>query len=134
MLADHPLTGVGMSMFRTAVMREPYIVPHYASRDYGPPHAHNELVQIAADMGLPGVVFFLGLHGLMAYGLWRCWRSGSVEQRTAAVALATGIIGHAVYGIGDTIALWDRFYFVFWWMLGLIAALSDQSRRLHPTS
>ena len=42
-------------------------------------------------------------------------------QQAVAVS-AGGLLAHAVYGMADAITLWDRFAFVFWIMLGLLAA------------
>jgi hypothetical protein len=39
------------------------------------------------------------------------------------LAAATGLLAHAVYGVGDAITLWDRFIFVFWWIMGLVGAV-----------
>jgi hypothetical protein len=35
------------------------------------------------------------------------------------VAVGASILAHSGFGIGDAITLWDRFYFVFWMMLGV---------------
>lgn len=134
MVRDYPLTGVGMSMFRTAVGREPYIIPYYAGRTYTAPHAHNELIQIGTDLGLPGMLLFAGWHLAAGFMLLRGWHSGDVRIRAVAAAVAAGLLGHAVYGLGDAIALWDRFAFLFWWMLGLAGAQYQALQQLQAAS
>ncbi|MCU0512924.1 MAG: O-antigen ligase family protein [Anaerolineae bacterium] len=128
MLRDHPLTGVGMSMYRSAVRQEPYTIPYYVARDEAPPHAHNEWLQIAADLGLPGLALVLLWQGLMVVGLWRVWQQGRGEVRLLALAVGGGLLAHAVYGLGDAITLWDRYQFLLWWLSGLAAALIWHTR------
>lgn len=72
MLMDHPLTGVGLYQFPDRL------------DEYGPPYleqrgivAHNSYVQVAAELGLPGLLCFL----LM---LAHAWRSATVSRRLSA--------------------------------------------------
>lgn len=121
MIVDYPLTGVGMNKYRLSDVRKAYPVAGYENRIL--PHAHNEVLQIGADLGVPGVLLFVGWHGVAAWMLWRVWRHGEAFQRALAVGLLASLLAHGVFGLGDTIALWDRLSFVFWWILGLVAAL-----------
>lgn len=116
---DYPLTGVGMDRFRYGPVRDDYPVDRF---NLSPPHAHNEMIQVATDLGLPGLVAFIGLNLTAVYLLWVCWRSGDAAARVVAAAAASGLLAHAVYGISDAIPLWDRFSFVYWMMLGVAAA------------
>ena len=117
---DYPLTGVGLSMFRDGRVRADYPIPLMEGRIV--PHAHNELLQVAADMGLPGLLVYIGLHVATGVMLLRSWRRGDAAARAVTVAVAGGLVGHAVYGLTDAVTLWDRFAFVFWMLLGLAAA------------
>ena len=59
-IRDVPLTGLGMDVFRVAM---PLLYP-LLSYDPAAPvaHAHNELLQAALDLGLPGLVAFLAIN------------------------------------------------------------------------
>ncbi len=130
MVVDYPLTGIGLSMYRSAVNRnERYLVPTMQGRII--PHAHNEWVQVGADMGIPGVILFATWYGTIGWMLWHVWRAKSKLQRTIAASIAAGLLAHFVYGMGDAITLWDRFIFVFWALLGLAGAtyISDKELR-----
>lgn len=120
---DYPLTGVGLNKFRGDDVRRTYTVPGYAS--HNPPHVHNELLQVALDMGAPGLIAYIGLHVALAYCLWIAWRRG---LRAGALAVAGGIIAHAIFGAADAVTLSDRFIWAFWWLVGLGAALYTQAR------
>jgi O-antigen ligase len=129
---DHPLTGVGMNMYRMGNVRAVYPVPGYERR--GPPHAHNEFFQVATDLGLPGLAVFVGWYVVAGWMLLQIWRRGDSSARVVAAAIGAGLLAHAIFGFGDAIALWDRFIFVFWWLLGLAGAQYNlvQSHRNVP--
>lgn len=116
---DHPLTGAGVNMFRSQPVRDRYPAPAW----FGVlPHAHNEYLQAAADLGLPGLIAFVGFQVTAAWMLWRVWRRGTPRDKAIALSIAAGILAHIVYGMGDAIAMWDRFAFGYWWLMALAAA------------
>lgn len=95
MVRDHPLTGVGLGMV-------PRLYPLYRKDDaprWQVPHLHNNVLQLAAERGLPAVAAYLWL--LIAF-LATTWRAlpGLRGARRAAVAssLAT-ILGITVAGL-----------------------------------
>jgi putative inorganic carbon (hco3(-)) transporter len=118
MLADYPLTGVGISMFRYNPVRQLYPVPSFDERIL--PHAHNEFIQVAADLGMPGLLVFIGWYAVAAYMLVRLWQQGDDYTRVIATGVGGGLLAHGIYGMGDAITLWDRFIFLFWLLLSLI--------------
>lgn len=123
MMQDRPLSGMGMYMFRTAVNREPYRIPHYVDNDIPPPpHAHNEWLNIGAEMGVLGLLVYMAWQLVIVWMLWFGWRHGDTVIRGFAIAVGAGLLAHALYGLGDTIALWDRFQFILWWLFGLVGA------------
>lgn len=119
-IRDYPLTGVGMNTFRLREVRQIYPVAAFQTRVL--PHAHNELLQMGVDLGIPGMLIFIVWHGGFAYMIWRVWRSGDDKARTVAVAAGAGLVAHGVFGLGDAIALWDRFAFLFWWLVAILTA------------
>jgi O-antigen ligase len=123
MVRDHPLTGIGMNQFRARAVRALYPVPGYETAVL--PHAHNEWIQIGADLGLPGIAALLGLYGVAFWRLVSAYRSG----HKLAVGIAAGLAAHLFFGIGDAITLYDRFSFVFWWLVGLTMSLDIMARQ-----
>lgn len=122
MMVDYPLTGTGMSMFRTAANQEAYRIDYYVQRGTTPPHAHNEWLQIGADLGILGFLMFVTMQAVVLWMLWTGWRSKHPYGQIIAVAVFGGLAAHSVYGVGDAITLWDRFSFILWWLVGLAGA------------
>jgi len=98
-------------------------------------HAHNEFLQAALDLGLPGLMAFIALHLGAAAMLWSLWRTVDpaaapemAARRYAALGLGCGLLAHLVYGLTDAVALGAKPGLVFWLLLGLIAGLFAQTQ------
>jgi O-antigen ligase len=98
-------------------------------------HAHNEFLQAALDLGLPGLIAFAALY-LVVFGLlWQIWhlpestvmREG-ISARALALGLGGGLVAHLVYSLTDAVALGAKPGFMFWMLLGLITALFLQAQ------
>lgn len=119
MIIDYPWTGVGIANYRQ--LRAVYGVPGFEAEPL--PHPHNEALQFGTDLGIPGLVVYGWLALLAGQCAWNVQKHGTAAERVAALALTAGLLAHAVYGLTDAIPIWDRFAFVLWWVLGLLAGL-----------
>ena len=134
MIQDFPYTGIGLNMF-------PYVGDAmYPYLLLGPnakvPHAHNNFLQIAVDIGIPGLIAYLALLTTFCLCAWRVYhgsQSCSISLLTAG--LFSGMLAHQVYGLADAIKLGAPPGFTLWIMLGLMAALYNLQARsaLPPT-
>lgn len=124
MLRDHPLTGVGLALYRQ--LRAEYPTPGFENQLV--PHPHNEAMHFATDMGLPGLLVWLMLYANAGLCLFSAWRHDRL--RPYAIAIAAGLIAHAVYGLTDAIPVWDRLAFIGWWLFGLCAVLHVKAEQL----
>ncbi len=117
MIVDHPWAGVGIANYRQ--LRAIYAVPGFESDPL--PHPHNEALQFGTDLGIPGLL----VYGWLALIVGQCARNiqmrGTAVEKAAAFALIAGLFAHAVFGLTDAIPIWDRFAFISWWVLGLLA-------------
>jgi len=101
---QNPLTGVGLFNFSVAEGRSPEIAEQ-VRRGIGAKYsaAHSMWVQLGAELGIPGLLAFLGLFGHVGWGLWRIskrrsrWRTDR-ETSLIASALLTSLVGVAVAG------------------------------------
>jgi O-antigen ligase len=125
-IEDFTLSGMGMNVFRQAVhvlYPTPLIDPAF---NLG--HAHNIFLQTALDLGLFGLVGFVGLWIAALAMVARSWKaeSGACRSpflRLAAVGLTSSLIGYLVYGLLDAVALGARPGFLWWALVGLVGGL-----------
>ena len=121
-LQDFPFTGLGLNNFRKVVH---ILYPLFLiSPDTDIGHAHNHWLQAGLDLGIPGLIAYLALWLGLAGLLWQSWRqAGKGWLRRLTVGFAGCLVAYFVYGLLDTIALGARPGFIFWGLVGLVAAL-----------
>ncbi len=133
MMRDYPTTGAGMSTYRAMVTREAYEIPSYVERGTRPPHAHNALLQVGADLGIVGLILFSGWYIMVIYMSLYIFKNGNLNSTIMTIAITSSILSYIGYGLGDTITLWDRFAFIHWWYIGLITAVYVNIRYSSPS-
>lgn len=118
-IQDFPFTGCGLGAFRRVV---PLLYPLFTvSPDTDIAHAHNIFLQTATDIGLPGLIAYLGLLGLAAVTAWQVQPRHGLPLFAALLALHT-------YGLTDALALGSKPGIIFWAALGLLTALQANHR------
>ena len=120
-IQDFSFTGTGLGTFRRVVN---LLYPLFTiSPDTDIAHAHNMLLQVAVDVGLPGLIAYLALLELAAAVAWSAARRSSGAVCSLSLGLFAGLIALHIYGLTDALALGSKPGLVFWMALGLIAAL-----------
>jgi putative inorganic carbon (HCO3(-)) transporter len=138
MIQDFPFTGVGMGTF-TAVADRLY--PFFLYAPGTVEHAHNLFLQVAVDLGLPGLVAWLAI--LLGLGYSAGWlvkissgdahvlpgRSLAMTGRWRlglAAGLLAALVALVVHGLTDAVT-WGmvRPAPLVWLLWGLIAACAD---------
>lgn len=122
MIRDFPYVGVGMGAFDTVVNTVyPSSINLALARVT---HAHNELLQVAVDLGIPGLVGYVALLTTFAVTAWRAYHALDDRWlRALIVGLACGMLAHQVFGLTDAFLLGTKPGVVMWVFMGLIAAL-----------
>jgi len=100
---NHPLLGVGPEM--VSEVYPIYVEPD--ARRHDNPHLHNNLVQVAAERGLPALLAFLWFVGTSLYlairELGRTPRRGAALAAGALAVLLSGVVaGLFEYNFGDS--------------------------------
>lgn len=121
-IEDFPFTGMGMNAFRKVM---PVLYPTFLTDpSVEVAHAHNQLFQVALDLGLPGLVGYVALLMGSLGAAVICIRNRQNEAvRVLGSALACGLMAHFVFGIGDAVALGAKAGIYYWLTLGLLVAL-----------
>ena len=120
-IQDFPLSGTGLGSFRRVVHT---LYPFQSSSPNADiAHAHNVFLQVALDLGLPGLVAYLALVGTALWACWRVAQEGDGPYRWLATGIAGSLVAFHVYGLTDTIALGAKPGVAFWLLLALAMAL-----------
>lgn len=126
-IEDFPFTGMGMGTF-VAVL--PVLYPLFsvqAGIGSSVTHAHNQFLQAALDLGLPGLIAFIAVWLLAGRIVVLTWRASVGWHRAATAGIATGLLESLVFGMTDTVVLASKPGIFFWALLGLLVALWQQS-------
>jgi putative inorganic carbon (HCO3(-)) transporter len=93
LIADFPFTGVGMGSFTQAV---DLFYPLFTYEPGSMPHAHNLFLQIAVDLGIPGLIAWLGVWMAVIYTAWRVYRNARKADDGWITGLGAGVIASQV--------------------------------------
>ena len=142
-IQDFMFTGMGMNTFRGLVH---VLYPLFlSSPGTDIAHAHNEFLQAALDLGVPGLIAFLALYIGAFVMLWELWQAAKTQgtnvperslspasypplTRALVLGLGGGLLAHMIYGLTDAVALGAKPGVLFWMLLGLICGLHAQIR------
>ncbi|MBK8905692.1 MAG: O-antigen ligase family protein [Anaerolineaceae bacterium] len=120
---DFPFTGIGLGSFRRVIRR---LYPLGVDPGYEVVHAHNLYLHTAVDIGIPGLIVYLAIIGLVLGLGWQAARHNT-HVRPYALGLTAGLLAYHVYGIGDALAFGSKTGLAFWFLLGLITTLHQVS-------
>jgi len=136
-IQDFPFTGMGMNTFREVVH---VLYPLFTiSPDLDIAHAHNEFLQVALDLGIPGLIAFISIYAIAFWMLIKIWQAPSpgssgedsgfldiqdpILVKTLVLGLGGGLFAHLVFGMMDAITLGAKPGIFYWMLLGLITGL-----------
>ncbi|MCX7847072.1 MAG: O-antigen ligase family protein [bacterium] len=128
MMADAPLTGVGLGAFLTEL-------PNWKQRErqviYVPDTACNYYLQIGAEQGVIALAVMLLCFGLWWRAWWRVWLAG--EARGVVVALGAGMLSMLAMFVFGMHTLAAEIQALFWVYMAQICA-ADQEEAVPWTS
>jgi putative inorganic carbon (hco3(-)) transporter len=122
MLADHPLTGVGLDQF--FVHFKDYIEPELQNdeAEKNTSHPHNLVLDLLLRVGPFGAFVFAGLIWRTARRGWQLWRAPLSERWLALAILAGGAAG-LIHGLVDQGYFSTDLAIISWMFIGIIDAL-----------
>ena len=129
-LLKHPLLGIGLYQFHDVALPNSVYSP--ADPVTRVAHAHNTLIQVALDIGVPGLVGYVWLLGSVLLLARDAARRGGPHGHLA-IGAAYSIIAVHFFGLADAIALGAKVGLFQWLYVGLIlAAYRTQLEELGP--
>ncbi len=103
MIQDFPLTGVGMGAFPelTSTMYPVFVIPGKVD------HAHNLFLQVAVDLGIPGLIAWLSILLLVCVAAWQVYRHGVMQHNGWLAGAGAGLLASqvalVVHGLTDAV-------------------------------
>lgn len=114
------LTGIGVGEEAFALGYHGFALPGIEAA----PHSHNLFMQILIELGLMGLLLFVGMLLLLwrsAFSFFKA-RSFQCSQSVIALSLLTAVGALLINGLTDYIWYNSRIYLLFWLVIGLITA------------
>jgi O-antigen ligase len=128
-LQDFPLTGVGLNTFNP-VRNGFYRLSIFENKDPLYFHAHNTLLTVAVEMGLPALILYTAFLSSFGWMAWRVYKKGRSFTRSLTAGLTCGLAAHQAFGIMDAYTLGKKLGIVMWIFFGLMTALFIHRRKL----
>jgi putative inorganic carbon (HCO3(-)) transporter len=118
-IRDFPATGIGIGMFQAVVPK--YYPLFLTPPDRVPFHAHNLYLQVALDLGLPGLVALLSLIGFSTIVCLRAIRQGQAVAATYFGAVVVVLVN----GLLDAPLWLNKPHAVFFFLMGVMISLGS---------
>lgn len=119
----HPWFGVGLGAFREVIHG---MTVNGATYSLPVPHAHNQFLQVALDLGVPGLAAYVALLFAATRLTWQVYHAIPLDGRLRGLTLGlwSSLLAIHLFGLLDCIALGAKVGIFFWMHLALIAAVA----------
>lgn len=118
-----PLTGTGINTYAAAHQKYD-VTNNWRVRDY---YAHNGYLQMAAEIGVPGVLSFLAFLVILLAGGFRAWRRFA-QQGVLVLGLLASVLSFMVFAGVDTLLHSSQPVIMFWFLCGLLASYTASGK------
>ncbi len=103
-IQDFAFTGIGMGSFTEVV---DLLYPLFLSSPGKVSHAHNLFLQVAVDLGIPGLIAWLSILLGITLTAWQLYRHGKRQEDSWAAALGAGFLSSqlalVIHGLTDAV-------------------------------
>jgi len=117
-IKDNWKAGVGFGHLPFKQTFESYIrtMPTY--------HAHNTFLEVAAEIGIPGLIVFLFfLFIIFKYGILKIYNSQDRYIKVLGAGVISGLAGVLLHGLVENVLYIPRIIITFWMMISFILTL-----------
>ena len=128
-VAALPLFGIGIGQFpyRVAAFVPDVVLP----TDVGVSrfNAHNQFLEVTAELGLIGGVLFVGMFAAI---LWRAWKAFRASRDPVLGGAIAGVVAFLITCLAGQPLRYEVAAFPFWMVLGVVLAAGDTSAPAIP--
>lgn len=128
-IGDFPLAGVGFGHLPFKQTFETYIrtMPTY--------HAHNTFLEIAAELGIPGLIaFLLIIFVVFKYSIKELISKDHTYITIISAGVLSGLAGVLAHGAVENVLYLTRIIFSFWIMIGFLLVLLRLNKKVNEPS
>jgi putative inorganic carbon (HCO3(-)) transporter len=128
-IQDFSLTGLGLGTFERVIA---VLYPLFLNPEGTVPDAHNLFLQVAVDLGLPGLVAYLALLGLTFASGFSAYRTFRGKEQSAMAGLCLVCIAGlpGTYGLTDSANWPTKLAFIPWAVMGLLVGLHQLAEEM----
>ena len=122
MMQDFPYTGIGLGTFAKVA---PILYPFFLiGPDANVPHAHNLILQAGVDLGVPGLVAFIGfLTTFSLIALQTLCPARNTPLKPLSAGLLCGFMVYLIHGLVDHVTFSTKPGIAIWAIMGLMVAV-----------
>jgi len=121
-LAARPFFGTGIGQFQYQVATFAPGATLLTIDSLGRFNAHNQFLEVAAELGLIGGVLFVGMFAAI---LWRAWKAFRASRDPVLGGAIAGVIAFLITCLAGQPLLYEVVAFPFWMVLGVVLAVGD---------
>ena len=123
-IGEKPLTGYG---FGRGLLRDP-LRADFGAIDMHLWHAHNVVLEVLLQLGVPGLLLFALLLGMLVREGWRYARSADERATACGIALIAVVAGMLMRNMTDTLFVRQN-ALLFWGVAGILLGLPSSDSR-----
>jgi len=116
LIQDFPFSGAGLGTFSPLTNS---LYPYFRGGDPEIPHAHNMVLTMAVDLGIPGLILYTGLVSAFFTMILKTVKNAGRWTRALLIGMACGLLAHQVFGIMDAYMLGTKLGAILWIFFGL---------------
>lgn len=121
-IQDFSFTGIGLGTFNQVI---PLLYPYFLiAPSVDMPHAHNLVLQVAVDLGMPGLIAWLAILMIAITQTLVVLRRGPSSPWALGAGVLGGLVAMFVHGLLDA-TLWGTKLAFLPWLLFALAVLAD---------